>query len=520
MTIISNENACVSDFMRVDKGHSLFFSSNGAALSKYNMFYIYEYDANKSYIGRTDAFNIGYTYEGNANYVRVCLRRDLAKFQVENDAITAYSSFTGNSVIISGDNIKEIEKDIEYLNSEIESKVGMSELQRYDNFINEVSYTTESKNKFDVSKFIDGKELVNGELRDNANTGVSDFIKVDEGHPLYFSTNGNALTSYVLYFIYEYNANKVYQRSVTATAAGYVYEGVAPYIRICIRISVKNTFQVENDAITPYTPYVEPKTELKDRSMYSISANPLQFLNNTPELISCFLNVGCIGDSLASGVAVYKDASGSIVVNSQNRYEYSWGQYLARMTGNKYYNWSAGGLRTDTWLSSSYATECFDGNHKCQAYIIGLGQNDNNAKSGSDIGSASDINISDYNQNANTFYGRYGKIIQKIKEVQPKAKIFVVTDPLEVVETNGYNDAVREMATKFKGVFVLDMHKYWSSASCADLLANQKRYGHYNAVGYFLIAKMMMTYIDWIMQSKWEEFREIENIGTDWHYYD
>ena len=29
-----------------------------------------------------------------------------------------------------------------------------------------------------------------------------------------------------------------------------------------------------------------------------------------------------------------------------------------------------------------------------------------------------------------------------------------------------------------------------------------------------------MTYIDWIMQKHWEDFREIENIGTDWYYYD
>ena len=211
--------------------------------------------------------------------------------------------------------------------------------------------------------------------------------------------------------------------------------------------------------------------------------------------------------------------SGNTVVNSVNRYEYSWGQFLARMTGNKYYNWSAGGLRTDTWLASSYAAECFDGEHLCQAYIIGLEQNDNNKSSGSDIGTSADIDTSDYNNNADSFYGRYAKIIQKIFEVQPKAKIFVITDPNDGVDANGYNTAIRAISGMFSNVYLIDMRSDWNDAPCASLLNNQKRYGHFNAVGYFLIAKMLMTYIDWIMQTKWEDFREIENIGTDWYRY-
>lgn len=248
--------------------------------------------------------------------------------------------------------------------------------------------------------------------------------------------------------------------------------------------------------------------------------NPLNKIENAPGLISCFLNVGCIGDSLASGIAVYKDQNGNTVVNSVNRYPYSWGQYLARMTGNTYYNWSAGGLRTDTWLNSSFARECFDGEHLCQAYIIGLGQNDNNKYHGSEIGTISDIDTENYYNNADSFYGRYAKIIQKIKEVQPKARIFVITDPNSSVDTNGYNTAIRNIAELFDNVYVLDMRAYWSTAPCNEFLENQKRYGHFNAVGYYIIAKMIMTYIDYIMEHNYEDFREIENIGTDYYWYE
>ena len=276
--------------------------------------------------------------------------------------------------------------------------------------------------------------------------------------------------------------------------------------------------------MTEYVPYTVSSDDLfttiqKVKDNFP-GANPLSGIENTPGLISCFLNVGCIGDSLASGVAVYKDQNGNIVVNSQNRYQYSWGQYLARMTGNTYYNWSAGGLRTDSWLNSVHATECFDGNHLCQAYIIGLGQNDNNRDHGSGLGTINDINIANYNNNADTFYGRYAKIIQKIKEVQPKAKIFVITDPNDSVNTNGYNTAIRNIAQLFDNVYVLDMRAYWSTAPCNEFLENQKRYGHFNAVGYYIIAKMIMTYIDYIMEHNYEDFREIENIGTDYHWYE
>lgn len=398
-----------------------------------------------------------------------------------------------------------------------------------------------SRNLFDVSKFLKDKEISsNGTIIDSTNkVGITDFIDVSNKKLVYFSKNGSSLPRYDLFFISEFDSKKNAIKRITATDANYIYtpSDNARYIRCCVKNSIINSLQIEYDEITPFKPYGERKTnlladniteieteieELKEKgtSIYELPDNPLSRINDCPELLSCFFNVGCIGDSLASGVAVYKDTQGQLVVNSVNRYPYSWGKYLERMTGNTYYNWSAGGLRTDTWLSSSYATECFDGKHLCQAYIIGLGQNDNNKSQGSDIGTSADIDLSDYKNNAESFYGRYAKIIQKIKEVQPKAKIFVVTDPNDSVDANGYNVAIRKMAELFKFVYVLDMRKYWNDAPCKILLNNQKRYGHFNAVGYYLIAKMMMTYIDWIMQKHWEDFREIENIGTDWYYYD
>ena len=247
----------------------------------------------------------------------------------------------------------------------------------------------------------------------------------------------------------------------------------------------------------------------------NLSDNPLERIRNDAGLMTVFRHVGCIGDSLASGEAVYKKADGT--TGGKDLFEYSWGQYLARMTGNTYYNWSKGGLRCDTFLSSSLATECFDGNHKCEAYIIGLGQNENNRKY--KIGTVEDINLGDYTQNPDTYYGNYGKIIQKIQEMQPKAKIFILTDPLKSVENAGYNSAVREIAGIFKSVYLVDLYTYGTALYNSGFLYQQKRGGHYNAVGYFICAMIISTYIDWIMKKNPNEFREIEFIGLDNKFY-
>lgn len=360
--------------------------------------------------------------------------------------------------------------------------------------------------------------------------GLSEMIPVNVGDVLFYSKDG---TEFTVTYTYGFDISGNYVNGSIITATSYTVPQGAAFIRVCIRNENIDKFQIEYNGVSDYKPFEDigkiadslknidsRVSELEDIVNPPPTTSPLAVIEKYPSFISCFMNVGCIGDSLASGVAVYKNAAGEIIVNSKNRYEYSWGQYLARMTGNKYYNWSSGGLRTDSWLNSAYAAECFDGEHLCQAYIIGLGQNDNNKNHGSDLGTINDINTANYNNNADTFYGRYAKIIQKIKEVQPKAKIFVITDPNVKVNTNGYNTAIRTIANMFDNVYLIDLRTYMSTAPCAELLESQKRYGHFNAVGYFLIAKIIMTYIDYIIEHNSDDFREIENIGTDYYWYE
>lgn len=239
---------------------------------------------------------------------------------------------------------------------------------------------------------------------------------------------------------------------------------------------------------------------------------PLKKIDSSYMFLPVFHHVGCIGDSLASGESVYTDDEGNHFVDL---YEHSWGQYLARATGNTYYNFSRGGLTAKTWLATQ-AEAAFDGTKKCEAYIIGLGHNDSK---GDVVGASTDINMSDYTQNADTFYGNYGKIIQMIKEHQPKAKIFVLTAVAEGVESGGYNTAVRTIANMFANVYVLDLYNNKGLQFASDsILAKQARDGHYNAVGYKYISAMIGSYIDWYMYNHLEEFDQVEFIGTDYEF--
>ena len=299
-------------------------------------------------------------------------------------------------------------------------------------------------------------------------------------------------------------------------------ENLKDFAKIWFMDTVVSTGKVQDAAITTQKIADEAITKdklekdiqkrltagINDLLGLNLSDNPLERIRNDAGLMTVFRHVGCIGDSLASGEAVYKKADGT--TGGKDLFEYSWGQYLARMTGNTYYNWSKGGLRCDTFLSSSLATECFDGNHKCEAYIIGLGQNENNRKY--KIGTVEDINLGDYTQNPDTYYGNYG--IQKIQEMQPKAKIFILTDPLKSVENAGYNSAVREIAGIFKSVYLVDLYTYGTALYNSGFLYQQKRGGHYNAVGYFICAMIISTYIDWIMKKNPENY-DADNVFID-----
>ena len=132
---------------------------------------------------------------------------------------------------------------------------------------------------------------------------------------------------------------------------------------------------------------------------------------------SMFRTFGVIGDSYASGYIDLTPDTGDTHVD----YNLSWGQVLARMAGNNCYNFSQGGLSTETWLTDSQGKAKLEAESPLQLYIICLGINDYWYAT-YDIGNSSDIGT-----NNESFYGYYSKIISIIQNHAPNAKIICST---------------------------------------------------------------------------------------------
>lgn len=245
--------------------------------------------------------------------------------------------------------------------------------------------------------------------------------------------------------------------------------------------------------------------------------NPIEDKVAGGGLSAIFRTIGCIGDSLSSGEHVSM-TNGKI--GFHDYYEYSWGQYIARATGATVYNFSAGGMSAASFQEHKKRLGFLDPDKKCQAYIVALGVNDGIAKV--PTGTIGDIHPENPElNNPETFAGRLGKIISEIKEIQPKARIFLTTCP-----NSGYTGDDREkyfdehqalayeIAELFEFTYVIDLRKY-TPASDHLFWRGGWMTGHLNAVGYLLVAEWIMSYIDHIIATKYEDFAQVGFIGRD-----
>lgn len=248
--------------------------------------------------------------------------------------------------------------------------------------------------------------------------------------------------------------------------------------------------------------------------------DPLEFITEGAGFCGIFRSIGCIGDSLSSGEFQIKGYDG--IDTYHDMYEYSWGQYMARTIGSKVYNFSKGGMTAKDFVDSfGEKTGCFNSENFCQAYIIALGVNDvSSMVSGNlQMGDTSDINKNCYWNNKHTFVGYMASIIQRLKIQTPGAKFFLLTIPKSDVsdDRTPFEDEHAEMmytlAGFFSDTYVIDLRKY---APVYDSEFQKKFFlsGHMNTCGYILTAKMIISYIDYIIRHNIGEFNNVPFIGT------
>ena len=109
-----------------------------------------------------------------------------------------------------------------------------------------------------------------------------------------------------------------------------------------------------------------------------------------------------------------------------------------------------------------------------------------------------------------------------MEKIQPRAKFFLMT-----MADDGKNETNRELKTehrrylydlseKFDNTYVIDLMEY---APTYDEKFREQFFmqGHMNPMGYLLTAKMVISYIDYIIRHNMKDFYEVGFIGTDLH---
>lgn len=244
---------------------------------------------------------------------------------------------------------------------------------------------------------------------------------------------------------------------------------------------------------------------------------PLENLVSDGGFVGIFRRIAFVGDSLSSGEFEAVAPTGKR--SYHDMFDYSWGQYICRACGSFGYNFSRGGMTAKEYCESfAEANGFWDEDKACQAYVIALGVNDviNQHQT---IGSVDDICREDYTQNAPTFTGYYAQIIQRYKKIQPHARFFLVSmvhwcqlgDRRE--DINAHRDALNALAAYFDHTYVIDL---------ADNLPPYDKnfdrqyslHGHLNPMGYIFTAKVIASYMDYIIRHNMPAFRQAAFIGT------
>ena len=234
---------------------------------------------------------------------------------------------------------------------------------------------------------------------------------------------------------------------------------------------------------------------------------PLDNLVTDGGLVGIMRTIGCIGDSLSSGeLESLKDG----VKGYHDFYDISWGQFMARMSGSTVYNFSKGGMTAENfWKSFGDKCGVWTDEKKCQSYILALGVNDF-AYKGKEVGDVS-------KPDEDTFLAYMYKIISRLKENQPKARIFLVTMPRDIDEKRNaaavkQTKAMYDLAEVFEYTYVIDLNKY-APVYDEQVYENFFMGGHLNSAGYLVTAKMITSYIDYIIRNNPEDFMNFGFVG-------
>ena len=262
-----------------------------------------------------------------------------------------------------------------------------------------------------------------------------------------------------------------------------------------------------------------PAASEERRERETAAELPLEALCPDGGYCNIFGSMVCIGDSLTAGVHEHNE-SGATEYPAMR--DYSAPAYMARALGIPVRSLSAGGMTAKRFVALAEQEGYFK-EAVADAYIIALGTNDiAAAENGRITGAIDDINLAEPSlTDASTDVGAYARIIQRIREASPKAKIFCVTVP----HTRNADAQIAHANALIRGVaerldcYVIDLERYGvQPAEEAAWKAVYYTGGHLNTLGYRQLAVWYMSYIDWIVRQNPGDFAQTAFIQTKYVY--
>lgn len=217
--------------------------------------------------------------------------------------------------------------------------------------------------------------------------------------------------------------------------------------------------------------------------------------------------IGIIGDSLASG-ATYNPATGQ----TEDYIDNAWWKVLERDSGHNYLRLCAGGMNTRRWLNDGdYGFPVAQQQeNKCQVYVIGLAVNDRALDGGNYLGQVSDIDLLNPDNNLDTFYGNYAKIIQKLTLLFVNVKFILLTDP-RAYDGDSYNTAIRTISGLFSNAYLVDIQRQFGHLFLNGFYNVQKDgSNHYPAMAYQSMGKLIEYAISKTMYENIDDFEYIQ----------
>lgn len=301
-----------------------------------------------------------------------------------------------------------------------------------------------------------------------------------------------------------YDINKTYISGVQYTNTNLISTTIpinAQYIRLTLNSNKEYSIEY---------------TDLKSIINSNINNDnlPLSKVYDTGHLANIFNNIMCIGDSLTRGAL-----EGVTVPSSlwDNELLYSYPKQMERTLGNTVYNLGISGATTKGWYNAK-GSYIENNDYKAQCYIIALGTNDISYNGSFDGDVSTDINTSDYTQNADTSVGWYGRIIQRIRTRFPDSVIFCcgIPNTRNSLETRTQANQKISAICDLLNCNFLDFQTYGvQSDNVASWKAKYYKGGHLNVCGYKEFANMVMSYINWYIENDPQSYWKVPFCNLD-----